>query len=62
MSYSHAMRRKFIRKLKRKYGKDRKDWYPHFEQHRAQVVEELQGPCIGTLEDIWRKIREANPK
>jgi predicted nucleotidyltransferase component of viral defense system len=49
MSYAHNQRRKIIREFKRLYPKD---WYKVFRLHTQTIVEVMQGPPLGTLEDI----------
>ena len=60
MSYSHTQRRKTIKVFKQMYGDDRFDskWYPYFQQHVAEIRREIQGPPLGTLEEIMNMKRE----
>lgn len=49
MSYSHTKRRKLIAKLKKKHCSD---WQKHFNHFREETIRKMDGPPIGTLEDL----------
>lgn len=60
MSRAHTKRRKLIASLKRKHrgkGFERK-WHEEFDSHRAACLKLLDGPLLGTLEDLMNLNRE----
>lgn len=49
MSYAHTKRRKLIASLKRKHGLK---WRNHFTAHCDIKRREIDGPLLGSLEDL----------
>jgi len=59
MSYAHTQRRKVIKKFKKK---SERSWYKLFRASVDEIKREMEGPPIGTLEDILNLRRELKLK
>jgi len=59
MSYAHTQRRKVIKKFKKK---SERSWYKLFREYVDKIKREMEGPPIGTLEDILNLRRELKLK
>lgn len=59
MSYCHTQRRKAIKKFKKQ---SERSWYKMFREYVDKIKREMEGPPIGTLEDIFNLRRELKLK
>ena len=49
MSYSYNQRKKNIKRFKKKYGKE---WREYFQIFVIELQDKILGPPIGTLEEV----------
>ena len=59
MSHAHTTRRKTIARFKRQYPKN---WLAKFHDHCQATRKALDGPCVGSLQDVINQQTSTLPK